>query len=234
MDRNFIDYRLSYSKLGLMKFIGHIDTMKLFHKMFRMSGLPIAFSQGFNPHQIFTIAHPLALGMEGQHELADFRLSTDVSSGEIIARLNERTPSGLQIIGVRKLAQGEKNCAALVAAADYTIELDNASFVGTRYIASDVLQQAIADILAKTEMVVSKRTKSGTSQADIRPDIMDISVGAEGINMRISAGSAANLKPQLVVQEIFRAAGIPYSEYAQRYTRTQLLRRDKEGLVLLD
>ena len=234
MDRNFIDYRLSYSKLGLMKFIGHIDTMKLFHKIFRMSGLPTAFSQGFNPHQIFTIAHPLALGMEGRHELADFRLNAEVSVEEIIACLNERTPSGLQIIGVRKLAQGEKNCAALVAAADYTVELDNAS-------PKEALQQAVSNILAKTEMVVSKRTKSGTSQADIRPDIMDISVGAESINMRISAGSAANLKPQLVVQEIFReavgadfCAAVPYNEYAQRYTRTQLFYRNENGLTQIN
>jgi len=142
----------------------------------------------------------------------------------------------LQIIGARKLTQGEKNCAALVAAADYIVELDKDLIVGADLVSAriEVLQQAAVNILAKTEMVVSKRTKSGTSQADIRPDIMGIKVSEGCINMRISAGSAANLKPQLVMQEVFREADISYNEYTQRYTRIQLFRGNKEDLVTLD
>ncbi|MCL2618472.1 MAG: TIGR03936 family radical SAM-associated protein, partial [Defluviitaleaceae bacterium] len=152
-DVTSFNYRLEYSKLGNMKFIGHIDLMKLFHKLFRMSGLPIAFSQGFNPHQIFTIAHPLSLGMEGLAEPADFRLHASADAGEIAVLLNANAPTGLLVTNVRQLAPGEKNCAGLVAAADYTA---NAHGIPG-------LTQAAAGIMAAAEVIAAKRTKSGTT-----------------------------------------------------------------------
>ena len=221
---DFFDYRLEYSKLGAMKYLGHIDLMKLFHKLFRMSGLLTVFSQGFNPHQILTIAHPLSLGMEGRRELADFRLSVASDSREIIAALNARSPEGLRVFGVRPLEKGEKNCAALVAAADYRV------YVGE----SAGLAEAALELLSRDEIITGKRTKSGTSQADIRKDIFGLAVYEPGmLEMRISAGSAANLKPQLVVSEMFRDLGKEYNENLPRYERIQLLRRLGDGFEAL-
>ena len=221
---DFIGYRLEYSKLGAMKFIGHIDLMKLFHKLFRMSGLPTVFSQGFNPHQIFTIAHPLSLGMEGLAELADFRLSAPVGNSEIAEALNSLAPEGLRVGHVRTLAAGEKNCAALVAAADYKV------YVG----ALTGLSGAIASILSRKEIVVGKRTKSGTSQTDIRKDIFALTAHEpDTLGMRVSAGSADNLKPQLVMSEIFRELGLIYDEHEFSCTRVQLLCRQGGGFERL-
>ena len=211
-----VNYRLEYSKMGCMKFIGHIDLMKLYHKLFRMSGLPVVFSQGFNPHQIFTIAHPLSLGMEGTAEIADFRLSAAAGGGDIADALSAKMPQGLSLTGVRPLETGEKNCAGLVAAADYTVTMGE----------TPGLSSAAASILARAEVITSKRTKSGTSQQDIRPDIHTLTASDSGaVHMRISAGSTANLKPQLVVSEIFRELGLSYDEHASDYRRTRLLCR---------
>jgi len=222
---DFVDYRLEYSKLEMMKYIGHIDLMKLFHKLFRMSGLPIVFSQGFNPHQIFTIAHPLSLGMEGQSELADFRLSAEVDAAEIVDALNSCAPVGLCVSRARTLVKGEKNCAALVAAADYRVCCG----------AHAGLSVAVLAILSRDEIVTVKRTKSGASQSDIRKDIIGLTEHGPGtLDMRISAGSAANLKPQLVMSEVFRELGAQYDENTLNYTRIQLLRRQGDGFERLD
>ena len=224
--QNFVNYRLEYSKTGMMRYIGHIDTMKLFHKLFRMSGLPIVFSQGFNPHQIFTIAHPLSVGQEGLAELADFRLNVEVSPDVILSSLNKSAPKGLRMTRVWAIAAEEKSCAALVAAADYTVEVTVAG-----------LREVIEQLMAQDELLAQKRTKSGTSLQDIRKDIYSLSIDEATsilggvITMRLSAGSSANLKPQLVLQQVFERAGLLFDEHAHLITRKSLFRLKNNELA---
>jgi len=53
--------RLRFSKTGTLCYLGHLDFLKVFTQAIRRSGLPIAYSQGFNPHQIISFALPLPL-----------------------------------------------------------------------------------------------------------------------------------------------------------------------------
>ena len=63
----FIDYRLFYTKTGRLKYISHLDTNRLMQRTLKRSGLPVWYSEGFNPHIYITFALPLALGLESEY-----------------------------------------------------------------------------------------------------------------------------------------------------------------------
>ena len=63
-----------------MKFIGHLDLMRYFQKVFRKAGLPVAYSQGFNPHQIMSFAAPLGVGLTSEGEYVDVEVTESWTS----------------------------------------------------------------------------------------------------------------------------------------------------------
>ena len=76
-------YRLKFSKSGKMIYIGHLDLLKFFIRLIKRTQLPIAYSNGFNPHQQLTFAIPLSLGMTSYGEYLDIQLTAPVYCEEI-------------------------------------------------------------------------------------------------------------------------------------------------------
>ena len=68
--------RIKFSKNGPLKFIGHLDVMRYFQKAIRRSSIPIAYSEGFNPHQIMSFASPLSVGHTSQGEYMDIEVTS--------------------------------------------------------------------------------------------------------------------------------------------------------------
>ena len=63
--------RIKYSKLGNLKFIGHLDVMRYFQKEIRRAGLDVSYSKGYSPHHIISFAAPLAMGITSDGEYFD-------------------------------------------------------------------------------------------------------------------------------------------------------------------
>ena len=66
--------RIRFMKRGTMQYVGHLDLMRLFQKVFRRSGFDVAYSNGFNPHQQMSFASPLGLGLTSIGEYLDVSL----------------------------------------------------------------------------------------------------------------------------------------------------------------
>ena len=82
--------RIKFEKRGNLRFIGHLDLMRYFQKANRRADLPIAYSEGFSPHQIMSFAAPLSMGVESTAEYADFKLTDEaqITSEEAVLRMN--------------------------------------------------------------------------------------------------------------------------------------------------
>lgn len=184
-------YVLKYSRDSRVKYISHLDFIRMFHRAVRRAGLSMEFSEGFNPHPVMTVAMPLSVGVTSDSELIKMGFSEDYGPLDIKNRLNEALPAGFQIKNVVK-TEGKKH--------DFT-KLDRAVY--------DVALECTGDFdagkfLANNELVVMKKTKSGEKEADIREYIYDFSVtekedGKMQITMTIAAGNLYNLKPDTVI-----------------------------------
>jgi radical SAM-linked protein len=86
-----------FTKTGWMRYISHLDLMRLFHRAVRRAKLPIALTQGFSPHPKMSIQRALKLGCTSEHEEATFYLSAHVHPGAFQNRLQEQLPEGIEI-----------------------------------------------------------------------------------------------------------------------------------------
>lgn len=212
-----IRYRIKFSKRNQMKFIGHLDMLRLFQRAVNRAGLPVAYSTGFNPHQLVSFALPLPIGMEGLGEYVDLETECPVTEEALVTGLNGQMPSGLEIIMVKKLIPGERNGAALVLAADY--EMQTVKPIGP---------EVVERLLAQKEIIVRKKTKSGIKAADIRPDILSV-VWKDGmLAARLSAGGVNFLKPQLLMECLYE--GEAFDPFTVSYVRKALLMKTDHGL----
>jgi radical SAM-linked protein len=89
--------RFTFSKKGLMKYISHLDLMRLFARALRRSTLPIKMSEGFSPHPKFSIKRALKLGLESDNEEASIILGEQVNPEDFRQHLQKQLPEGIHI-----------------------------------------------------------------------------------------------------------------------------------------
>jgi radical SAM-linked protein len=99
-------YKISFTftKKGLMKYISHLDLMRLFMRALRRADLPIKMTEGFSPHPKISIKRALKLGVESDNEEATFVLRKPLSPEEFKEKLQKQLPEGIQIKNVSLLA----------------------------------------------------------------------------------------------------------------------------------
>lgn len=88
---------MKFSKKGDMKFVSHLDLMRLFQRALRREAFPITMTKGFNPHPKFSIKRALKLGVESENEEATFYLDSLIEPIEFRQRLNKQLPEGIMI-----------------------------------------------------------------------------------------------------------------------------------------
>ena len=98
-------YRMNllFAKKGMIRFISHLDLMRLFSRAIRRAGLPVKMTEGFSPHPKLSINRALKLGLESDNELASIFLTQEVSPADFMKRLQEQLPEGVIIKDVSPL-----------------------------------------------------------------------------------------------------------------------------------
>ncbi len=181
--------RVFFAKEGRLKYISHLDVTRCLARVFKRSGLPIWYTQGFNPHAYLTFALPLPLGVESQCESFDFRLTEEVSYEEVCDRLNAVLPDDLRVLraAVPVMEPGA------ICWADYRL-----TFRDTDPAAGEALDR----LLAAERLPVIKKTKKGEQEIDLKEKmaILNVSKTADELvlEMRLPAGGTLNWSPMLV------------------------------------
>ena len=147
---------------------------------------------------------------------AENTLKPQMSSAEMCRRLNEVSVPGIEILSVKALPENAGNAMASVAAARYTVYFKDPAFD------FHFLDSCLEDFLAQPAIMVTKETKKGTSQMDLRPGIYECRITADGsLEFLVDASSGGNIKPALLINALWRFAGqqrLPYfagQPYAQ-------------------
>lgn len=216
--------RIRFSKQGVMKFIGHLDMMRFFQKVMRRADIDIAFTEGFSPHMIMSFALPLGVGMTSDCEYVDIEIKTPVTSEEAVRRMNQVMPEGVTVKSFRQIGEGKASKAmSLVAAADYTVSFREGSEPPEGW------QKSWEEFLRQEQITVCRKTKKSEKEEDIRPMIYSAECRGEGISMTLAAGSAANLKPDLVLEAFAEFLGWKMPPFALMINRDELYADIGEG-----
>jgi radical SAM-linked protein len=89
--------RFIFTKRGPMKYISHLDLMRLFMRAMRRADLPLKLSEGFSPHPKLSIRRALKLGIESENEEATIGLKWFIQPQEFIEQLNQQLPEGIRV-----------------------------------------------------------------------------------------------------------------------------------------
>ena len=209
--------RIKFTRGEEVKFISHLDLMKVFERAIRRSGLPIAYSQGFNPHPQMVFGLPLSVGVTSDGEYADFELAREMKPEQFMEELNSSLPEAIRIT-----AAGEKhikaNIMASILGADYSLGIFLNEMLSLETAAEKL------EMLMKMDCIkVLKEGKGIAKEIDIRPMILDarleemkqVPFGYEDFKAaftvlaRFKAGSNANLRPELFVRALTEQAELP-------------------------
>lgn len=90
--------RIKYRKGEKVKYISHRDLMRVFIRAIRRAKLPIAYSQGYNPHMKISWGQALKVGATSEGELAELHFERPYNADRLMVQLNAVLPPGLEVI----------------------------------------------------------------------------------------------------------------------------------------
>jgi radical SAM-linked protein len=96
--------RVKIQKLGDLRFISHLDWLRMVYRAVSRSKLPVAYSQGFNPKHKISFGPALPMFTESTGEYIDIELTEIVEN--VKDRLNPYLPPNGQILEERLIAIG--------------------------------------------------------------------------------------------------------------------------------
>ena len=89
--------RLSYAKEGPAKYLSGLELQSLWGRVFRRAGLPLAYSQGFNPSPKLSLSPALAVGAESEVEFLEAEFALPVPSADVPVKLAPHLPAGIRV-----------------------------------------------------------------------------------------------------------------------------------------
>jgi Uncharacterized protein conserved in bacteria (DUF2344) len=113
--------RVRFTKEEPLRFLGHLDVVRLWERACRRARLPLAYTLGFTPHPRLQFASPLALGATGAAEVLDLYLTAPLAPDEFGARLGARLPPGCRVVEVQEVPLLAPAAAALLRWAEYQV-----------------------------------------------------------------------------------------------------------------
>ena len=210
-----------------MRYIGHLDLMRCFQKVFMRSGIDICFSEGMSPHMIMSFASPLGVGLTSEGEYVDVEIGKKISSEEAIRALNAQMPEGITVTSFVEVEPGKASKAmSIVAAADYEVRLESIEHFPPEW------DQMAAAFAAEGPVLIEKETKSGSKLTDIASMIYEMRIDREPTDhffLKLASGSSANLKPELVIRAFFEKTGTAFDEKDLLIHRKELYALDPDG-----
>ena len=120
-------YRIKYGRYDQVKYISHLDMLKLFARASRRCDLPVAYSEGFNPHPLFVFGMPIPVGTTSEAEYVDITLTVPMKPEVLMDQLNSAMPEAVRILEAVLLPERAPNIMKSVVASQYRVTADLAS-----------------------------------------------------------------------------------------------------------
>jgi radical SAM-linked protein len=196
-----------FSRSKPLAYLSHLDMMRLFIRALRRSELPMAYSEGFNPHPRLNLALPLPLGVTASNEPGEVSFNENLSPDRFIQALSEQLPDGLQLVSARELDQGVPSLAALVSAAHYRAELKSDGCCENETVA---LEGALKKLLEKDEILAprtAKKKNKAVKYINVRPFIIEAELknyigGPAVLKLLLKAGSQGGISPVFLLEQL--------------------------------
>ncbi len=204
-----------------LRFLSHAETLRVFERACARAGLPVKFSQGFNPHPRLSLPLPRPVGVAADDELLVLRLFEDAGfplgaerASERLAwqdrmrqRLAETLVPGLE---VRQVHLVKSSVSLHPISAEYVLTVAS----------TDRWKDKIAGIVASSELVIERLVpnRPGGRRVDVRPYILAMRHDATRVMIECGITEAGSIR----VDEIMTLLGMTHADLAAPIRRTRV------------
>ncbi|UCB43579.1 MAG: DUF2344 domain-containing protein [Dehalococcoidales bacterium] len=207
--------RIRFSRSEELKFISHLDIIRLWERALRRARISLAYSEGFSPHPRISLAAPLSVGITSDVELMDIVLTGQVSPHWFTSAVNQRLPSGMRVLEVYPIAPGIPSLQSQVRFAEYEVDIETDH--GT-----EEIEAAISGLLSLERLPWYHMRDTGRRSYDLRALIDDIWLtGWNGlhctIGMKLRCDNSGSGRPEQV------ATALGFNEYPVSIRRIRLI-----------
>jgi radical SAM-linked protein len=195
--------RVRFSRGEEVKFVTHLDLMRLWERALRRAGIDVAYSEGFTPHAQLSLAAPLAVGMTSSGELLDVFLGSRMTPLDFMRAISKQLPAGIEALEAEETGLRAPSLQSELRAAEYEASLPPEA-------PKDDARKAVDAFLA-AESVPWEQVRDGEARRyDIRAMVQHLWVegaenGATVVGMRVRADSGGSGRPEQVIA----AMGLP-------------------------
>lgn len=188
--------RIRFRKEGSLRFVGHQDLLRLWERLLRRTGLPIRFTQGFNPKPRLSSPLSLAVGLVGLEEILEIELTGAFDLETVVDTLRDHVPEGLVIETVEV---HPSNARTDVSAVEYTCPLPDELADAARCRRDEVMA-------LETLPIERSRPGKPPRSIDVRSLILAIELEPGEVRFRVKVSPAGTLRSE----ELLRILGIEH------------------------
>ena len=209
-----------FGKEGRIRFVSHLDLQRFLQRALNRTCLPIAYSKGFNPHPVMSIAGALAMGYESDYEVFEVKIEGSINKQTALETMRSALPPDMPVKRVLFRDDSFPAMMALVKMADYNI-IPQYDY--------EALAMAVDHFLAMDTCMGIRKTKSGERKIDIRKLCIALKAENGSLSTRLMLTEQDTLKPDLLLSTLCEIVGIAVPDC--RVRRKLLLGQDKSGEI---
>ena len=209
--------RIKFKREQEVKFISHLDLIRLWQRALHRARISLAYSEGFSPHPRISLAAPLPIGVTSEAELMDIYTTKLVSPHFFIAAVSQQLPLGIEILQGHQIALNQPSLQSQVRFAEYKVEVETEK-------EPKEIESAITSLLSAEHLPWQHQRDTGPRSYDLRALIDDLRLidwhrPHCAIGMRLRCDSSGSGRPEQV------SLALGFTHHPQLIHRTKLILR---------
>jgi len=158
-----VKMRVSFSKTGPLRYLSHLEVVALLQRAIRRAGFPVEYSKGFHPVQELSFGPPLGVGIAGQNEYFDMKITPpfDIVNGK--KKLNMTLPAGISVNDMAVIQDNSKSLNSFITRYEYEIKGRNLSHIeGFLSEKEHIVQREKGQVNLRTMLADARQTGSNS------------------------------------------------------------------------
>ena len=182
-----------------VRYLSHRDMVRAFELALRRAGIPVAYSEGFNPRPRMSFGAAVGVGVTSDDERIVLETAEPQEPAEVMTRLNAQLPKGLEILAAEAVPEEGRRSGSLS-------ELNASKFRITLTCGEDceggAIEHAIEEMLASGEIRIMREREGKVREVNIRPYIIGARVSEDDLEVCLRSSDSGGASPKDFMQAI--------------------------------
>jgi len=186
--------RIAYAKEGPAKYLSGLEIQSLWGRVFRRAGLPLSYSQGYNPSPKLSMSPALPVGAESEVEFLEAEFALPVPAADVRGKLAPQLPEGIRVTGVKGVPPGSPRLSDFDIASGWLLR-PLPPFPLPEGVTPKLAEERLAAFRASDRHPLVLTREDRTSEIDLKPIVRTFGMNPEGISITIIQGTGKGVRP---------------------------------------